>query len=90
MKQNEKKFSCDIASMLFAAGILGCLGLLLWDLESFIHMLPLVFLLGVLMLAVMAFRFYLCKKKRAVLFCAGGAVVCAAFAVGALLFFGGI
>ena len=50
MKQNEKKFSCDIASMLFAAGILGCLGLLLWDLESFIHMLPLVFLLGVLML----------------------------------------
>lgn len=46
MKQNEKKFSCDIASMLFAAGILGCLGLLLWDLESFIHMLPLVFLLG--------------------------------------------
>ena len=57
MKQNEKKFSCDIASMLFAAGILGCLGLLLWDLESFIHMLPLVFLLGVLMLAVMAFRF---------------------------------
>ena len=53
-------------------------------------MLPLVFLLGVLMLAVMAFRFYLCKKKRAVLFCAGGAVVCAAFAVSALLFFGGI
>ena len=78
MKQNEKKFSCDIASMLFAAGILGC------------HMLPLVFLLGVLMLAVMAFRFYLCKKKRAVLFCAGGAVACAAFAVSALLCFGGI
>lgn len=63
MKLNEKKFICDLASILFAAGVLGCGALMVWSLDMYMHMVPLVFSFGALMFVMLGIRSFLSGKR---------------------------
>ena len=90
MKLNEKKFICDLASILFAAGVLVCGALMIWSTDIYMHMLPLVFSFGALMLLMLGIRFYLSGRKRRMLVSSILAGVLIIFCVISVLLPGGV
>ncbi|MDD7024795.1 MAG: hypothetical protein SPF60_06750 [Lachnospiraceae bacterium] len=64
MKLSEKKFICDIAGILFAGGVLCSSCFVFFSLEQYMHMMPLVFGFGALMLVTLCVRFCLVGRKR--------------------------
>lgn len=89
MKLREKKFICDLSSILFAAGVLGSAALLFWDLENYVHMMPLVFSFGALLLLTLSIRSYLVKRRGGIWFCSILAGVLLVFCVISVIFPGG-